>query len=55
MKCKDCAHAYIGKDKSDIAMSKMGYKSCKLAITPVERGRYVRGVQECFWPERIKK
>lgn len=55
MICKDCKHAFIGPDKNDIAMSKHGYRSCKLASTPRERAIYVRGVQPCLWPERVAK
>lgn len=55
MKCKDCRHAFVGKEKGDIAMSKIGYRSCKLALTPRERAIYVRGVQPCLWPERLAK
>lgn len=55
MRCKDCKFAFIGPDNGDIAMSKMGYKSCKLACTPRERAIYVRGVQHCLFPERLAK
>lgn len=54
MKCRDCTSAITGKDKGDHEMARMGYKTCALARTAVERATYIRGSQECLWPERLK-
>lgn len=54
MNCKDCKHAIVGKDEQDRVMYKLGYKTCSKARTEEERAKYIRGVQSCLWPERLK-
>lgn len=54
MICRECKHAFIGKDKQDLAMSKLGYRSCAKARSPEERAKYVRGSQVCLWKDRVK-
>jgi hypothetical protein len=52
--CRNCKYAIVETSKNDLAMAKLGYKSCAKARTPEERGRYIKGDTECVYPERMK-
>lgn len=53
--CRGCLHVFIGKDKGDHDMARLGYRSCALARNEVERATYVSGGLRCLWPERLKQ
>jgi len=55
MICRECKHAVVGDTKGDKQMAAMGYRSCSQAKSEVERATYVRGSQQCMWPERVNK
>lgn len=55
MICRNCQHSTVGTTQQDELMNKLGYRTCKLAKTPVEQATFFRGSQPCKWIERTKK
>jgi hypothetical protein len=54
MICRECKQAVIGPTDGDRKMAKLGYRSCSLAVTPVEKATYFTGGQQCKYPGRAK-
>lgn len=53
--CRGCENYYKPSgNASDIAMQSMGYQQCSAAKTPIERGRWTKPTQICFYPDRFK-
>lgn len=51
--CRNCQHAFIGKEKGDKEMAMHKYRSCLVAVNPIERARYVSVDTKCVYPDRF--